>query len=279
MPIDKTTGEIKKWENSNNKERLQNIHSNHKYEVAITCKQKKQFWQQKRSKAEIDKAIPYNGVTGKPYTKGVSLVIQCHAINNGFEKNPVYLTLNQAMAVSPNAEVKKAVDRNGKPIISELSNKEQRVRGIKVSYMAHPKIPKKNDKGEIITNPHTQKPIMIEDLTRPKMLETITLYHASQFENLDMNMLRGKDLSSLEQEREFFRNSFKEPSTQYIESLGLNPNTQREMKAYLMAQSKGRDFAPVIDYNKNTSQEVSQENTKEQTKVKQPKQKEVSRVM
>ncbi|MWV60992.1 DUF1738 domain-containing protein [Helicobacter saguini] len=89
-----------------------------KIQVAMTCKARKMFWKQDKTKEQLDREITYNGITGKAYLGANGLIIQMDAARNEYS-NPVYLTQKQAQDLC-DATLKK----NAKGVSIEIQNKQ-----------------------------------------------------------------------------------------------------------------------------------------------------------
>lgn len=262
--INQKTGEVlKAWNERSNQEKAQSIAELHKSIIAKTCKEKKQFWNKDRSKEEIDKSLPYNPKTGKPYLGVTSIVLQCVAELNNY-KEPQFLSMKQANTLG--GKLKKLKDEKGNTVISEKTGKEQYAQGIKILLKKdYELVPKLNDKGEQIMDSKNQ-PVMEKQFLPKPIMETVTLYHVSQFDDLKLDRLKPKDMDEMEIRRSAFRNTEAKPSMKKLYELGLNANTQRDIEMYLNAQNKGIDFKAI---EREQTQEKTQAKKQEKKAEKQ----------
>lgn len=218
------------------------------------------FLKQDMSAEELLKTMPYSPESGRAIL-GENQMLLRNAMDINNYKEPQFLTLAEAKKISPEAEVAKALDKDGKPIpimerdangnltntpaINPNTNepKFQRVQGVRVIEQKHVRY-KRNDKGEIIKG-ENDKPIL-EKLTQPEVIAK-TYYHVSQFDNLDKSKLKPHDMESTKKLQENFRNSDKtlDKAFERVDRMvqqGLYKDTALMIKNMVMATATGRDY-------------------------------------
>ncbi|MWV60996.1 DUF1738 domain-containing protein [Helicobacter saguini] len=238
----------------------------------------KPFYEKPMSAKEIVDTMPFNALTGKPFTKAeeVHLRLECQA--NGY-KDLRFVTENEAKLIDPNARLKEYVDeRTGESrkvdgIVTDKLQTEAYRRNEKGEIVKYQQ-DVKNKKGEII---HAKGDNMLEKLHEPKVYK-IPLYHVSQFENLKLS----KDLPKLnkeavmEQQKDYINSnrqiSYK--AIDRIEKQGMNSGICNQMKQFMDCRAKGINFGGKEQYQQQDKQQEQ-----EKTQAKAPKKKETAREM
>lgn len=259
--------EIKAWKERSNEEKQESINQYNKMIFATAIKQGKEFWKEDKSIEQINKDMPYNPKTGEPYIGITSALLQAVAKINGYETNQ-FITMKQANTLG--GKLKPLTNENGQQVISEKTGKPQYSQGVKIPLMkTYELVPKLNDNKQPIKE-NGQQVFVKQYLSKPT-LETTTLYHVSQFDNLDHSKFKEKNMENVEKLRYENRNTAKEPKIEkQLHQIGLHDKTRIALHEYLNAQSKGIDYkVPLIA---KTRTDMQLENQKQQNKA-QPKKK------
>ena len=276
-PIMEQTAPYVAWDDKTNAEREASINGYHASIIVKTSKIAREenkpemaFWNKNMSKEELANTVPYNAKTGQPYTNVSDVILRCVQKLNNYQE-PTFLTMNEANLLG--GKLKKALDENGKEILTK-NGKTAYVKGVKIPYIKKGEWQTKlDDKGNPITIQAKDKegnfkfdgkglPVMREvkefvEFKEP-MLETITLYHTSQFDNLDLSKLKERDLSKLEKRAQYFKENpeaLKKPER--ITSFGLNANIAENLSNFVKAVKSGVDFV------KTQTQSLNREAKKE----------------
>ena len=243
-----------KWEDKTNAERLASINNYYKMILAKSIGEKKMFWNKSMDAKEIDNTIPYNASTGKAYGGVISLALRAVTDLNNYP-NSDFITMRQANLL--HGKLKFEVNENGEKIYPK---------GVKMTILKEYEYqPKLNSQGQPLTKSIEkdgqviQQPVMEKVYLKEPKLETITLYHTSQFNDLDHSKLKGRDLSSLEQYRENQKDNPRDIRPK-LEFLDLSKGVTKDLCNFLTSQNKG------IDYHKIQQQSLNQ--IKSQDKVR-----------
>lgn len=213
------------------------------------------FWNKNMSVKEMDETIPYNPSSGKPYQNTTQIILRCVAALNGYE-NPLFLTVKEANLLG--GKLKKDLDENGKEKLTE-NGKTAYVKGVKIPYTKKGEYVTKKDKNgnNILTQAMNKegkpqfdekgKPIMREVKEfvpyAKAMYETTTLYHISQFNDLNVSKFKDKNLDSLYQKRDYFdKNPQRALQPEFITSLSINKNIAENLHNFIKANKTGKDF-------------------------------------
>lgn len=251
----------KAWGERNNEERRESYNEYAKSIIAKSIKDKKTFWFKDADSKTIDNSIPYNASKGTTYGGLTSILLRAVTEMEGY-KEPSFLTMQQANFMG--GRLKKQLDDEGKPILTK-NGKESYVRGVKVAILKeYDYKPKLDEKGEAIEKEvlrkdgtTTKEPVMEKYFLEKPVLETITLYHTSQFEGLKQEKLKERDLKPLQKYRENLKNDTRDYRPN-LERLGLSSRITTDLENFLTSQAKG------IDYVKIKTQEVSKTQDKKQ---------------
>ena len=267
----------KAWDERTNIERLDAITT---YQAMIINKVLQQaklkndrssvFWEKNTSLEDIDKSMPFNGFTGKPYTSLDGLLMRSVMSIEG-HKEPIFFTMKQANKLG--GVLKREYDEQGN-VKKTANGKDEYVKGIKVLQTRKGEfIPEFDKEGKKIYEPALDKDgnkITTKDgkeVLKPKgvwkeyekpMLESVTLYHISQFDNIKMDKVKSIDLSDLKTKRnEFAKNPNKEYPLKFKQfqfkrengSTALGSRVVENLRNYEKAIGTGRNFTPTLDYN------------------------------
>ncbi|EAV9734767.1 DUF1738 domain-containing protein [Campylobacter coli] len=263
----------KAWDERTNEEKKASINEYSKAIIAKAIKEKATFWGKDMSKQDIDNSMPYNASKGIAYTGLTSALLRAVSELNGYEK-PSFLTMKQANFLG--GTLKKQVDEKGKPILTK-NGKEAYEQGVKIALLkTESYIPKVDENGQVMTRAIKDqngnqkigkdgKP-MFEIVTekiyhKTPILETVTLYHTSQFDNLKMDKLKERDLESLEKLRDSIKKSNYDTRPN-VNNLGLGERVTRDINNFLNAELKG------LEYSKIQDKEITQTQTKKKEQKK-----------
>ncbi|MCC3076084.1 DUF1738 domain-containing protein [Campylobacter jejuni] len=265
----------KAWDERSNEEKKASINEYSKAIIAKAIKEKATFWGKDMSKKDIDNSMPYNASKGIAYTGQTSALLRAVSELNGYEK-PSFLTMKQANFLG--GTLKKQLDENGKPVLTK-SGKEAYEQGVKIALLkTESYVPKLDENGQTMTRAIKDqngnqkigkdgKP-MFEIVTekiyhKTPILETVTLYHTSQFDNLKMDKLKERDLESLEKLRDSIKKSNYDTRPN-INNLGLGEKVTRDINNFLNAELKGLDYSKIQDREITKTQTNEKEQNKSQ---------------
>ncbi|EAI8568538.1 DUF1738 domain-containing protein [Campylobacter sp. TTU-622] len=259
----------KAWNERTNEEKKASINEYSKAIIAKAIKEKASFWNKNMSKQELDNSMPYNASKGIAYTGQTSALLRAVSELNGYEK-PSFLTMKQANFLG--GTLKKQLDEKGKPVLTK-NGKEAYEQGVKIALLkTESYVPKLDENGQTMMRAIKDKdgnqkigkdgkpmfePVMEKIYHKTPILETVTLYHTSQFDNLKMDKLKERDLESLEKLREGIKKSNYDPRPN-INNLGLGEKVTRDINNFLNAELKGLDYFKIQD------KEIIKNQTKEQ---------------
>ncbi|QWU80872.1 DUF1738 domain-containing protein (plasmid) [Campylobacter novaezeelandiae] len=259
----------KAWNERTNEEKKASINEYSKAIIAKAIKEKASFWNKNMSKQELDNSMPYNASKGIAYTGQTSALLRAVSELNGYDK-PSFLTMKQANFLG--GTLKKQLDENGKPVLTK-NGKEAYEQGVKIALLkTESYVPKLDENGQAMMRAIKDKdgnqkigkdgkpmfePVTEKIYHKTPILETVTLYHTSQFDNLKMDKLKERDLESLEKLREGIKKSNYDPRPN-INNLGLGEKVTRDINNFLNAELKGLDYFKIQD------KEIVKNQTKEQ---------------
>lgn len=213
----------KPWEERTNGERLESINNYYKMILAKSIGDKKKFWDKDMSAKEIDNTIPYNASTGKPYNGIISIALRAAKEINNY-KDSDFLTMRQGNLLngrlqkgSKGVKMVRMVDHEYQPMLDSKGNqiydKDGRAKTTKV-YLKEPK------------------------------LETVMLYHTSQFDGLNTSKLKGRDLDSLKE----FRDKQQEKGYDIrpnLNFLNMGKDVINDLNNFMTSQLKGIDYQKI----------------------------------
>ncbi|ELH7171571.1 DUF1738 domain-containing protein [Campylobacter jejuni] len=265
----------KAWDERSNEEKKASINEYSKAIIAKAIKEKATFWGKDMSKKDIDNSMPYNASKGIAYTGQTSALLRVVSELNGYEK-PSFLTMKQANFLG--GTLKKQLDENGKPVLTK-SGKEAYEQGVKIALLkTESYVPKLDENGQTMTRAIKDqngnqkigkdgKPmfeiVMEKIYHKTPILETVTLYHTSQFDNLKMDKLKERDLESLEKLRDSIKKSNYDTRPN-INNLGLGEKVTRDINNFLNAELKGLDYSKIQDREVTKTQTNEKEQNKSQ---------------
>lgn len=251
------------WEDKNNAQREASLNS---YTASIIMKTNKTareenkpelaFWNKNASAEELANSTPYNAVTGQPYSNVSDVVLRCVQKLNGY-KEPTFLTMHEANLLG--GKLKKQLDENGKEMKTERNGKTAYVQGVKIPYLKkgewHTKLDadgkpiqtQAKDKNGKLKFDEKGQAIMrdVKEFVpyQAPMIETIQLYHTSQFVGLDESKLKSRDLTKFNKKAEYFKeNPQALTKPERITSLGLNANIAQNLHNFVKAVKSGQDY-------------------------------------
>ena len=253
--------QFKAWGDRTNEERRDSYNEYARAIIAKSIKDDKMFWGKDYSAKQLDDTMPYNASKGATYSGITSILLRAVTEMNGYEK-PSFLTMQQANFLG--AKLKKEIGEDGKPVLTK-NGKEAYVKGVKIALMKeYDYRDKLNSQGQpIMRDVQTkdgiqQKPVKEKFYLPKPVLETITLYHISQFDNLDFNKLKERDLNPIKTFRENLKNEARDYRPD-LSKIKLTSRTQTDLENFLNSQAKG------IDYKKIQTRENTQEQKQAQT--------------
>lgn len=232
-----------KWEEMSNEQRQDSIIKSYTAIIVKTAKEareqdKSAFWNKNQSIAEIDQSAPYNGSDGQVYQNTTAVMLRAVSALNGYE-NPVFLTMKEGNLLG--AKLKR--DNEGKIA----------VKGLKIPYIKEgewvPEFDKNNQavmKSYTDKDGHTKtKQAKVFQKYKEPIIETTTLYHASQFDDLKLDKLKERDFTKLNAKREYFAKNPDAPALQkeqMVQKLGLSQNIIINLVNFINATKTGKDF-------------------------------------
>lgn len=245
----------KSWEEMSNAEKKESFDKHAKYKLFEAHKTGKADWQKNMTKEEVDNTIPYNASTGKTYSRETSMLLRAEMAIKGYEKAQ-FLTMEQGNMMGGTLKYK--VNEQTGEVQKTKNGKDARVEGVKMLYIADyemkPKLDnngkeikafvKDKDGNEVISK-QTGKPIeytVKEKIPIKPRLETKTLYHVSQFDDLDKTKIKERDLSTIQKYREQAKTQSYEVKIDYGKNLGISGNLEKQLNHLTIAQNKGIDY-------------------------------------
>lgn len=242
----------KKWEDRNNAEKQASLNEYAKIMLAGAMKTKQADWLKDMSAKQIDDTMPFNASTGKPYQGISSMILRSAVTMNGYEKAE-FLSMKQANLMG--ATLKREQDEKGNTIYPK---------GAKVAfykeYEYQPKLDSNGNQLYNTTKDGKEIPAMEKVYLKEPKLETLTLYHTSQFDNLDRSKLKERDLTELNKKREANKDKAYDIRPK-LDGLGMGANTTNDLNNFLNAQNKGIDYEKIQhrQYNQQRAYTQTQE--------------------
>lgn len=263
----------KSWEEMSNAEKKESFDKYAKYKLFEAHKTGKADWQKNMTKEEVDNTIPYNASTGKTYSRETSMLLRAEMAIKGYEKAQ-FVTMEQGNMMGGTLKYK--VNEQTGEVQKTKNGKDARVEGVKMLYIADyemkPKLDKngkeikafvKDKNGNEVISKQTGKPIeytVKEKIPIKPRLETKTLYHVSQFDDLDKTKIKERDLSTIQKYREQAKTQSYEVKIDYGKNLGISGNLEKQLNHLTIAQNKG------IDYYNPAQLDMSKEKSKTRAK-------------
>ena len=261
-----TEQEKKGWEQMSNAEKKESFDKYMKYKLFEAHKTAKADWQRDMSKEEVDNTMPYNALTGKTYSRETSMLLRAEMAIKGYDKAQ-FVTMEQGNAMGGVLKLKH--DEQTGEILKTKNGLQARVDGVKMLYIAdHELRPKLDKDGNVRLDENTGKAITYvvkEKIPIKPRLETKTLYHVSQFDGLNEEKIKERDLTAIQNYRETAKNQAYEVRIDYGKTLGIGGNLAKQLDNLTIAQIKGVDYynpAQRLDMSKEA------EKAKKQTKQK-----------
>nr|WP_315004085.1 ArdC-like ssDNA-binding domain-containing protein [uncultured Campylobacter sp.] len=272
-----TEQEKKSWEQMSNVEKKESFDKYIKYKLFEAHKTAKADWQRDMSKEEVDNTMPYNALTGKTYSRETSMLLRAEMAIRGYEKAQ-FVTMEQGNAMGGVLKLKH--DEQTGEILKTKNGLQARVEGVKMLYIAdhemRPKLDKngneviatvKDKEGNVRFDENTGKAITYvvkEKIPIKPRLETKTLYHVSQFNGLNEEKIKERDLTAIQNYREAAKDQAYEARVDYGKTLGIGGNLAKQLNNLTMAQIKGVDY-----YNPAQRLDMSKEAQKAKQQIKQ----------
>ena len=272
-----TEQEKKSWEQMSNVEKKETSDKYMKYKLFEAHKTATADWQRDMSKEEVDNTMPYNALTGKTYSRETSMLLRAEMAIRGYEKAQ-FVTMEQGNAMGGVLKLKH--DEQTGEILKTKNGLQARVEGVKMLYIAdhemRPKLDKngnevmatvKDKEGNVRFDENTGKAITYvvkEKIPIKPRLETKTLYHVSQFDGLNEEKIKERDLTAIQNYREAAKDQAYEARVDYGKTLGIGGNLAKQLNNLTMAQIKGVDY-----YNPAQRLDMSKEAQKAKQQIKQ----------
>lgn len=254
------------WEQKSNVERMESFNNYAKNILLYSIKEKKQVWNKELNAKDLDNSIPYNASTGHTFSGVESLLLRTQAAIKGY-KEPQFITMQQGNFMG--GKLKRALDENGNPTLTK-NGKEAYEQGVKVAFLQkYDYVPKLDSNGKEMTrivrdkegNPKLDKNgkeiteiVKEKKFLKEPRLETITLYHPSQFEGLDASKLKERNLEPLQEFREKQKENNYDLRPKNLDNLGLDKETTNHLKNFLTAEMKGLNYVPIKEQTINQIQ-------------------------
>lgn len=268
---------LPQWNDRTNAEKEQSIKAYTVQMIGAAIKNAKEkgqqtFWNKDMSVEQIDKSMPFNASTGMPYNNENALILRAASELNGYEK-PEFLTMRQANLLG--GTLKKELDAKGNTIPNERTGNDKLVRGVKISYLKTEDFVVKKDAqgkdimetafnkdGKVKLDEHgqpLQKPVKVRVELNPPILETTTLYHVSQFDNLDKSKLKPLNMEKVQDKRKYFEQNPERVKSPKINEYGLTPSVRRSLSNFIKAEATGKDYKvyQAKEYNREATRNNS----------------------
>ena len=272
-----TEQEKKSWEQMSNVEKKESFDKYMKYKLFEAHKTAKADWQRDMSKEEVDNTMPYNALTGKTYSRETSMLLRAEMAIRGYEKAQ-FVTMEQGNAMGGVLKLKH--DEQTGEILKTKNGLQARVEGVKMLYIAdhemRPKLDKngneviatvKDKEGNVRFDENTGKAITYvvkEKIPIKPRLETKTLYHVSQFDGLNEEKIKERDLTAIQNYREAAKDQAYEARVDYGKTLGIGGNLAKQLNNLTLALFNGVDY-----YNPAQRLDMSKEAQKAKQQIKQ----------
>ncbi|MBR8466522.1 DUF1738 domain-containing protein [Campylobacter sp. faydin G-140] len=230
----------KAWEDRSNAERQTSINEYAKIMIAGAMKTKNADWLKDMSAKQIDETMPFDASNGKPYQGISSIILRSAVTMNGYE-NAEFLSMKQANLMG--ATLKKEIDEQGNV---------KYPKGAKIAfYKEYEYQPKLDSNGKQLYKTikdkygvEKQQPAMEKVYLKEPKLETLTLYHTSQFDDLDRSKLKERDLTNLNAKREANKDKSYDVRPK-LNGLGMGANTTNDLNNFINSQNKGIDYEKI----------------------------------
>ncbi|MCR2100958.1 ArdC family protein [Campylobacter upsaliensis] len=257
-----------KWDEMTNAQKNESILRSYSAKIGLLNKIAREenkpelaFWNKNTNLEELDKTAPYSPATGKVYENTTAIMLRAEMALKGYESN-TFLTMEEANKMG--ATLKKELDENGKEKLT-ANGKTAYVKGVKIPYIEKgkwvPQVDKNGntvqvqakDKEGKLKFDENGKPIM-RDLKefiphKEPIIETTTLYHSSQFNNLDPSKFKAKDMNKVHQKREYFaKNPEALNKTEMVNSLTINSKIIEKLNNFLKSFKAGKNYEVVKQF-------------------------------
>lgn len=223
------------------------------------------FWNKDTSLEELDRTASYNPATGKVYENTTAVILRAEAALKGYQEN-TFLTMEEANKMG--GTLKKELDKDGK-VMQTANGKTAYVKGIRIPYIEDGVwVPQKDKDGNTIQVQTRDKEgkLKFDEKGKPvirylkefiphekPILQTTTLYHTSQFNNLDPKKFKEKDLKKVYEKREYFaKNPDALNKQEMVNSLTVNPKIVENLYNFIKAFKSGKNYETVKQQNYKT---------------------------
>ncbi|MCR2062496.1 ArdC family protein [Campylobacter helveticus] len=260
-----------KWDEMTNAQKNESVLRSYSAKIGLLNKIAREenkpelaFWNRDTSLEELDRTAPYNPATGKVYENTTAVILRAEKALKGYEGD-TFLTMEEANKMG--ATLKKELDKNGKEILT-ANGKTAYVKGVKIPYIEKGEWVIQKDKfGNAIQVQSKDKDgnLKFDDMGKPIMrdvkqfiphkepiIETTTLYHSSQFNNLDPNKFKEKDLNKVYAKREYFtKNPEALNKPEMVNSLTVNSKIVEKLNKFVKAFKSGINYENIKENFKN----------------------------
>ncbi|TLD85559.1 ArdC-like ssDNA-binding domain-containing protein [Helicobacter sp. MIT 05-5294] len=248
--MEKENQERKDWNEMSNNERLEFVNQKKRIVVGMALSERnigKMFWNYDLSNQKIEKTMPYNKATGKPFLGLNGVMLRTFAQVNGYKSNE-FISARQVFELGGKIKTYPMHDKEGKPILDKDGQPVLKGKSFQYEYMAEygmqPKIdPNTNEPMKAISKEGREYIVKERvDYATPK-LETMNIYHISEVSGIDKSKLKSLDLSNLPTYREKLAEQTKN-TLPNLEKIGITGVAKDTILRFLNAQNKGLDYTP-----------------------------------
>ncbi|TLD85187.1 DUF1738 domain-containing protein [Helicobacter sp. MIT 11-5569] len=271
--------ETKKWEEMDNSERLDFVNKKKRILVAMAMSEKnigKMFWNKEMDTKDIEKTMPYNKATGKPFLGLNGVLMRAFADVNGYKSNE-FISAKQVFELGGEIKTYPIFDKEGNPVLDDKGEQICKGKSFQYEYLAdfgmQPKIdPKTNEPMKAISQEGREYIVKERvDYPTPK-LETTNLYHISEIKGIDKSKLKSLDLTNLPDYRQKLAEQIRS-TLPNLQKLGITGMAQSTIMRFLNAQNKGENYIPTLSqkqvaekYKQNEIATKAKENPKAQSR-------------
>ncbi|WP_297813051.1 hypothetical protein [uncultured Helicobacter sp.] len=232
------------WEKATNAERLENVN---KGKVAIIshamyATRDKLFLNQPMTQDKMDKTIPYDVATGKPFMGLNNALLRTFANGNGYKSND-FIEIKDAWKLGGELKSYKGITKEGEPY-------DKKPPCYRLEYMAtwelRDKIDPKTNKPMTAVSEKTGRTYVVKervDLPEPK-LQTKSLYHISEFKGLDKSQFKERDMNAIKNYREKLANGIAN-GLPNLQRIGIEGVVADSLMRFINAQNKGQEYTPT----------------------------------
>lgn len=256
------------WEKATNAERLENVNKGKVAVVshAMYVARDKLFLNQPMTQETMDKTMPYDVTTGKPFVGLNSALLRTFANGNSYKSND-FIDIKDAWKLGGELKTYKGVTKEGKSY-------DKKPPCYRLEYMAtwelRDKIDPKTNEPMTAVNEKTRRTYVVKervDLPEPK-LQTKSLYHISEFKGLDKSQFKERDMNAMENYREKLANGVAN-GLPNLKRIGIEGVIADSLIRFINAQNKGQEYTPTQAHTNMINKTQSQTQEKVQEKENQ----------